>query len=191
MQIKIQNLHNLKSPPVIVPPSLVSSDIAADPLLGWAADGRQLFLVGPGGKVDSLAIGTDGIATGVRTVFDPAALAPGCQVAQTLLSSSGDFFVVSWCANTINVVKVHNGTAQPFGSLVNTTGWAVGGAELDTTGRVLALSWSAPPSSPQCVEVDGSARIIDGVPTAITLETTPGCIFHAPPGAPAVAASSP
>ena len=84
--------------------------IAAYPLLGWSADGRQLFLVGPGGKVDSLAISTDGVATGVSTVFDPASLAPGCQVAQTLLSPSGDFFVVSWCANTINVVKVHDGT---------------------------------------------------------------------------------
>lgn len=187
VQIKIQNLHNLKAPPVIVPPSMVSSDIAAYPLLGWSADGRQLFLVGPGGKVDSLAIGTDGVASGVSTVFDPAALAPGCQVAQTLLSSSGDFFVVSWCANTINVVKVHNGTPQPFGSLVNTTGWAVGSAQLDTTGRVLALTWSAPPSSPQCVEVDGGARIVDGVPTAITLETTPGCIYNPGP----MVASSP
>jgi hypothetical protein len=187
VQIKIQNLHDLKAPPAIVPPSMVSSDIAAYPLLGWSADGRQLFLVGPGGKVDSLAIGTNGVASGVTTVFDPATLAPGCQVAQTLLSSSGDFFVVSWCANTINVVKVHNGTPQPFGSLVNTTGWEVGSAQLDTTGRVLALSWSAPPSSPQCVEVDGGARIVDGVATAITLETTPGCIYNPGP----MAASSP
>jgi hypothetical protein len=189
VQIKIQNLHDLNAPPTIVPPSMVSSDIAAYPLLGWSADGRQLFLVGPGGKVDSLAIGTDGVATGVSTVFDPATLAPGCQVAQTVLSSSGDFFVVSSCTNTINVVKVHDGTPQPYGSIVNTTGWQVDSAQLDTTGRVLALTWSAPPSSPQCVEVDGGARVVDGVPTAVTVETTPGCLYN--PGGPAVGVSSP
>jgi hypothetical protein len=188
VQIKIQNLHDLKAPPAIVPPSMMSSDIAAYPLLGWSADNKQLFLVGPGGKVDSIAIGADGVATGVSTVFDPATLAPDCQVSQTVLSSSGDFFVVSSCTNTINVVKVHKGTPQPYGSIVKTTGWQVDSAQLDTTGQVLALTWSAPPNSPQCVAVDGGARIVDGVPTAITLETTPGCIYN--PG-PAVEVSSP
>jgi hypothetical protein len=190
VQIKIQNLHNLNAPPVIVPPSMVSSDIAADPVLGWSADGTQLFLVGPGHKIDALAVGTDGVATGLSTVFDPAAVTQGCQVAQTVLSSSGDFFVVASCANTIDIVKVHTGTRQPLGSIVNTAGWQVGSAELDTTGRVLALIWDAPPNSPQCVSVYGSARIIDGVPTAIQLETTPGCLHHGP-GGPAVGASSP
>jgi hypothetical protein len=123
-------------------------------------------------------------------VFDPAAVTPGCQVAQTLLSSSGDFFVVASCAKTIDVVKVHDEKPQPFGSLVNTEGWEVDTAELDTTGHVLALTWDAPPSSPQCVAVSGSARIIDGVPTAIQLQTTPGCIFNGP-GGPLVGASSP
>jgi hypothetical protein len=189
IQIKIQNLHNLKAPPVIVPPSMMSSDIAADPLLGWSADGKQLFLVGPGGKVDALAIGADGAATGVSTVFDPTTITPGCQVAQTLLSSSGDFFVVSSCATTIEVVKVHNGAAQPFGMLVNTNGWSVNSAYLDTSGSVIALSWDAPPGPPQCVEVYGSARIVDGVPTAIQLETTPGCITAGGPEEPP--ASSP
>jgi hypothetical protein len=191
VQIKIQNLRDLTVAPVIVPLSMVSSDIAAGPLLGWSADGKQLFLVGPGGKVDSLAIGTDGVATGVSTVFDPATLTPGCQVAQTLLSSSGDFFVVASCTNTIEVVKVHNGTPQPFGMLVNTKGWQVDTAELDTTGRVIALSWDAPPNSPQCVSVSGSARIVDGVPTAIQFETTPGCMFHGSGGGPAMVASAP
>ncbi len=54
VQIKIQNLRDLTAPPIIVPPSMVNSDIAAGPLLGWSADGKQLFLVGPGGKVESL-----------------------------------------------------------------------------------------------------------------------------------------
>jgi hypothetical protein len=181
VQIKIQNLRDLKSAPIIVPLSMVNN---AGPLLGWSADSKQLFLVGPGGKVDSLAIGADGAATGITTVFDPATLTPGCQVAQTLLSSSGDFFVVSSCAATIEVAKVHNGTPQPFGMLVNTNGWQVNTAELDTSGRVLAFSWFAPPAPPQCVSVDGSARIIDGVPTAIQLETTPGCMTAGGPAAP-------
>jgi hypothetical protein len=187
VQIKIQNLRNLKSPPVIVPLSMMSAGVAG-PVLGWSSDGKRLFLGGPAGKVDALAIGADGTPTGVSTVFDPAAVTPGCQVAQTLLSSSGDFFVVSSCPNTIDVVKVHNGRPQPFGSLVNTAGWEVNTAQLDTTGRVLALSWFAPPGPPQCVEVDGSARIIDGVPTAIELDTTPGCMTA---GGPAMVASSP
>ncbi|HTC70488.1 MAG TPA: hypothetical protein VK662_13035 [Acidothermaceae bacterium] len=185
VQIKIQNLHNLKAPPVIVPPSIVSSDIAADPLLGWSADSKQLFLVGPGGKVDALTIGADGAAQGMSTLFDPASVTPGCQVAQTLLSSSGNFFVISSCAQTIDVVKViADGRTAPFGMLVNTKGWQVDGAQLDTTGEVLSLSWSAPPSPPQCVEVDGSARIVDAVPTAIQLETTPGCITAGGPAIP-------
>jgi hypothetical protein len=194
VQIKIQNLRDLTAAPVIVPLSMVSIDISAGPLLGWSADAKHLFLVGPGGKVESLAIGADGVPAGVSTVFDPATLTPGCQVAQTLLSSSGDFFVVSSCANTIDVIKVHNGTPRSFGMLVNTKGWQVDTAQLDTTGRVLALTWFAPPSSPQCVEVSGSARIIDGIPTAIQFETTPGCIFNEPsggPGGPAAVASSP
>jgi hypothetical protein len=174
-----------------VPVSMVNSDVDAGPLLGWSSDGKQLFLVGPGGKVDSLAIGADGVATGIRTMFDPATVIPGCQVAQTLLSSSGDFFVVASCAQTINVVKVHNGTPQPFGMLVNTNGWQVDDAELDTTGRVVVLSWYAPPGPPQCVEVDGSARIIDGVPTAIQLETTPGCMTAGGPAAPPPSSPSP
>jgi hypothetical protein len=178
VQIKIQNLRDLKAPPVIVPLSLMSSDIAADPLLGWSADSRQLFLIGPGHKVDSLAIGTDGVATRVATVFDPAAVAPGCQISQTLLSTSGDFFVVASCMNTIDAYKVHNGKAERFGTIVNTAGWYVDTAQLDTTGRVLDVTWFAPPNSPQCEEVGGSARIIDGVPTAVEIQTTPGCIFH-------------
>jgi hypothetical protein len=195
VQIKIQNLHNLTAPPAIVPPSMVSSDVAAGPLLGWSADSKQLFLVGPAGKVDALAIGKGGVATGVSTVFDPATVAPGCQVAQTLLSSSGAFFVVASCANSIDVVKVYDGKPTPFGSLVNTAGWQVDVAELDTTGQVLALTWGdAGPNAPQCVSVSGSARIIDGVPTAIQLHTTPGCIYHGGsgnPGGPALPASSP
>jgi hypothetical protein len=187
VQIKVQNLHNLKAPPVIVPLSLMSSDIAADPLLGWSADSRQLFLIGPGHKVDSLAIGADGIATRVATVFDPAAVAPGCQISQTLLSASGDFFVVASCASTIEAFKVHNGKAERFGSLVNTAGWYVDTAQLDTTGRVLEVTWDAPPNSPQCVEVGGSARIIDGVPTAVQIQTTPGCIYN--DGSAAIASS--
>jgi|GEM_PF-6299054 len=175
VQIKIQNLHNLKAPPAIVPLSLMSSDIAADPLLGWSADSRQLFLIGPGHKVDSLVIGTDGVATRVATVFDPAAVSPGCQISQTLLSAPGDFFVVASCANTIEDFKVHNGLAEPFGTVVNTAGWQVDTAQLDTTGRVLDVTWFAPPYSPQCVSVGGSARIIDGVPTAVEIETTTGC----------------
>ena len=183
VQIKIQNLHNLKTPPVIVPLSMMNAGVAG-PVLGWSADGKQLFLGGPAGKVDALAISADGTPTGVTTVFDPATATPGCQVAQTLLSSSGDFFVVSSCPNTIEVVKVHNGTPQPFGTLVNTEGWEVNTAQLDTTGRVLALSWFAPPGPPQCVEVGGSARIVDGVPTAIELETTPGCMTAGGPAIP-------
>ena len=191
VQIKIQNLHDLKAPPAIVPLSMVSTDIAAGPLLGWSADGKQLFLIGSGGKVESLAIGTDGVATGISPVFDPATLTPGCQVSQTLLSSSGDFFVVASCAQTIEVVKVHNRTPQPFGMIVNTKGWQVSSASLDTAGRLIALAWFAPPGPPQCVSVDGSARIIDGVPTAIQFETTPGCIYNHAPGGPTAAASSP
>ena len=169
----------------------LAADLAVIALLGLFQAVQiliELFLVGPGGKVESLTIGTDGVAAGVRALFDPAAMTPGCQVAQTLLSSSGEFFVVSSCANTIDVVKVRNGAPQPFGMLVNTTGWQVNAAELDTTGRVLALTWFAPPGPPQCVSVDGSARIIDGVPTAIQLETTPGCISA---GGPPVGVSSP
>jgi hypothetical protein len=188
VQIKIQNLHNLKAPPVVVPLSMMSAGVAG-PVFGWSTDSKQLFLGGPGGKVDALTIGTDGTPSGVTTVFDPATATPGCQVAQTLLSSSGDFFVVSSCTNTIEVVKVHNGKPQPFGSLVNTKGWEVNTAQLDTTGRVLALSWFAPPGPPQCVEVGGSARITDGVPTAIQLETTPGCMTAGGPAVPP--ASSP
>jgi hypothetical protein len=194
VQIKIQNLHNLTAPPVIVPPSMVDSDIAAGPLLGWSADSKQLILVGPAGKIDALAIGKDGAATGVSTVLDPASVAAGCQVAQTVLSSAGDFFVVASCTNSIEVVKVHNGKPTPFGSLLNTAGWQVDMAELDTTGQVLALTWgNAGPNAPQCVSVSGSARIIDSVPTAIQLQTTTGCIFHGSgaPGGPALPASSP
>ena len=193
VQIKIQNLHNLTAPPVIVPPSMVSSDITAGPLLGWSADSKQLFLVGPAGKIDALAIGNDGAATGISTVFDPATVTAGCQVAQTVLSSSGDFFVVASCTNSIDIIKVHNGKPAPFGSLLNTAVWQVDTAELDTTGHVLALSWDAPPNSPQCVSVSGSARIIEGIPAAIQLQTTPGCIYNGGsgnPGGPAVPASS-
>ncbi|HEY0871064.1 MAG TPA: hypothetical protein VGD55_11745, partial [Acidothermaceae bacterium] len=182
VQIKIQNLRDLKTAPVIVPLSMVND---SGPLLGWSADSKQLLLVGPGGKVESLNVGSDGVPLGVNgTVFDPALVVPGCQVSQTLMSSSSDFFVVASCAQTIEVVRVQGGAPRPFGMLVNTKGWEVSDAAIDTTGNVLALSWFAPPGPPQCVEVDGSARIIDGVPTAIQLETTPGCMTAGGPAAP-------
>ena len=191
VQIKVQDLHALNAPPVIVPLSMVGSDIAAGPLIGWSTDSKQLFLVGPGNKIEALAIGTNGVATGVSTVFDATTVVPGCQVAQTVLSASGDFFVVASCASTIEVVKVHGGKPTPFGGVVNTQGWQVDSVELDTTGQVLALTWDAPPGPPQCVSVGGSARIIDGVPTAIQLQTTPGCIYHGGSGGPAAPESSP
>jgi hypothetical protein len=77
---------------------------------------------------------------------------------------------------------------------MNTAGWQVDTAELDTTGHVIALTWDAQPGPPQCVSVSGSARIIEGVPTAIQLQTTPGCIYNGGsgnPGGPAMPASSP
>lgn len=101
-------------------------------------------------------------------------MAPGCQISQTLWSPSGDFFVVASCAKTIEDFKLHNGQAERFGIIVNTAGWQVDTAQLDTSGRVLDVTWFAPPYSPQCVSVGGSARIIDGVPTAVEIETTTG-----------------
>lgn len=183
VQILVRNLHDLNAAPVVVPAALVGSDVAAGPLLGWSSDSRQLFLMRSDGAVQSLAIDRNGVATGISTVFNTGTVLARCQIARTMMSASGDFYVAGSCASSIRVVRVHNGKAQPFGTLLSTEGWSVSDVQLDTTGRFVTLSYAAPPQSPQCLAIDGGARIIDGVPTGISFDTTPGCRYAgAPPG---------
>jgi hypothetical protein len=176
VQIVVRSLRDLSASPVIVPANLIGSAIAAGPLLGWSADSRQVYLVGPNQTLQALSIGADGVATGISTIMQLATVAPGCTIARTVMSYPGDFYVVASCASAIDVFAVHEGKVQPYSSLDHTSGWQVSNVELDTTGHVIELDFFAPPGPPQCVEVDGSTRLIDGVPAALTLHTTPGCM---------------
>jgi len=176
VQVFLQRLDDLAAPPIPVPQPLLSGSLPAGPLLGFSANSRELYFTDTAGTVSALDVAASGIAQRASLALDATTVVPGCQLARTLLTRADDFIVVAACADKIEAVRAHDGHATPDGTLLNTAGWQVTDVELDTTGRMAVLWWSAAPQPPTCVGIDGSVHIVDGVPLDIQLHATPGCI---------------